>query len=51
MKVAGDEKFNRWSARCAKRQAKKSAPLFSVTVKKMGPVRSRIEGLALEHAA
>ena len=26
-------------------------PLISVTVKKLGPVHSRIEGLALEHAA
>jgi hypothetical protein len=51
MKVAGEQKFNRWSARWAKRQAKKGAPLISVTVKKLGPVHSRIEGLALEHAA
>jgi hypothetical protein len=51
MKLAGDEKFNQWSARWAKRQAKKGQPLISVTVKKLGPVHSRIEGLALEHAA
>lgn len=51
MKVAGDQKFNRWSARMAKKQAKNGQPLLSVTVKKMGPVHSRIEGLALEHAA
>ena len=51
MKVAGDQKFNRWSARVAKKQAKNRQPLISVTVKKMGPVHSRIEGLALEHAA
>ena len=51
MKVAGDEKFNRWSERKAKKQAKKGDPLISVTVKKMRPVQSRIEGLALEHAA
>jgi hypothetical protein len=50
-KVAGDQKFNRWSARWAKRQAKKGAHLISVTVKTMGPVHSRIKGLALEHAA
>ena len=48
MKVAGDEKFNLWSERQAKKQAKKGAPLISVTVKKLGPVHSRIEGLALE---
>ena len=51
MKVAGDEKFNRWSERKARKQAKKGASLISVTVKKMTPVHSRIEGLALEHAA
>jgi hypothetical protein len=51
MKVAGDRRFNRWSARWAKKQSKKGVALISVTVKKMGPVRSRIEGLALEHAA
>lgn len=51
MKVSGDQKFNRWSARWAKKQAKKGQPVISVTVKKLGPVHSRIEGLALEHAA
>ena len=51
MKLAGNQKFNQWSARWAKRQAKKGQPLISVTVKKLGPVRSRIKGLALEHAA
>ena len=29
MKVAGDEKFNRWSERTAKHQAKKGVPLIS----------------------
>jgi len=51
MKVRGDQKFNRWSERQAKKQAKNGAPLVSVTVKKMGPVHSRIKGLALEYAA
>lgn len=51
MKVTGDGKFNRWSERKARRQAKKGAPLISVTVKRLRPVHSRIEGLALEHAA
>ena len=51
MKVAGDGKFNRWSKRKAKKQAKKGAPLISITVKKLRPVHSRIEGLALERAA
>jgi hypothetical protein len=51
MKIVGDEKFNVWSERKAKKQAKKGVPLISVTVKKMTPVHSRIAGLALEHAA
>jgi hypothetical protein len=51
MKVVGDEKFNIWSERKARKQAKKGVPLISVTVKKMSPVHSRIAGLALEHAA
>ena len=51
MKVAGDEKFNLWSGRRARKQAKKGTPLISVTVKKLGPVHSRIQGLSLEHAA
>jgi hypothetical protein len=51
MKVAGDQKFNRWSERQAKKQAKPGVSLVSITVKKMGPVHSRIEGLSLEHAA
>src|SRR5438445_12809472 len=51
MKVAGYQKFNRWSERQAKKQAKPGAPVVSITVKKMGPVHSRIEGLALEYAA
>jgi hypothetical protein len=51
MKVAGDEKFNLWSERRARKQAKKGSPRISVTVKKLGPVHSRIQGLSLEHAA
>jgi hypothetical protein len=51
MKVVGDEKFNLWSERKAKKQAQKGAPLIAVTVKKLGPLQSRIESLALERAA
>ena len=47
MRIAGDAKFNRWS----ERQAKKRAPVVSITVKKLRPVHSRIERLALEIAA
>lgn len=51
MQIAGDAKFNRWSERQAKKQAKKRVPVVSITVKKLRPVHSRIEGLALEIAA
>jgi hypothetical protein len=51
MKVIGDEKFNGWSERRARKQARKRVPLIFVTVKKMLPVHSRIAGIALEHAA
>jgi hypothetical protein len=51
MKLVGNKKFNQWSVRWAKRQVKKGQPLISVTVKKLSPVRSRIKGLTLEHAA
>jgi hypothetical protein len=51
MKLVENRKFNQWSVRWAKRQAKKGQPLISLTVKKLSPVRSRIKGLALEHAA
>ena len=51
LKVTGNQKFNRWSERQAKKQAKSGVPLVSVTVKRMGPVHSRIKGLTLEYAA
>ena len=51
VKLDGIKNSNRWSARWAKREAKKGQALISVTVKKMGPVQSRIQGLALEQAA
>ena len=51
VKLAGDQRFNRWSARWAKRQAKQGQAIISVTATKLSPVHSRIEGLSLEHAA
>ena len=37
MKVAGDEKFNLWSERQAKKQAKKGTPLYFDHSEKDGP--------------
>lgn len=47
MQVDGDKQFNQWSRRVAQRQAKEGHPLMCVTVKKIGPVRSRIEKLEI----
>ena len=46
MKVIGDQKFNRWNERQAKKQAKKGAPLISITVKKIGTRSFPLAGLA-----
>ncbi len=49
--LEGDDKFNRWSRRLAEKQRKGRQPVFSVTIRKMRPVRSRIEELRVERAA
>lgn len=51
MQVEGDDRFNRWSQRLAEKHRRKGRPVLSVTVKKMGPVHSRIEELRMERAA
>ena len=43
MLVEGDEEFNRWSQEGAKRQAEKGQPIVYVKIKRMQPVRSRIQ--------
>lgn len=43
MLVEGDEDFNRWSQEGAKRQAEKGQPIVYVRIKRLGPIRSRIE--------
>ncbi len=50
MQVEGDKRFNRWSRRVGQRHAKEGHPLMCVTVKKIGPVRSRIEKLEIARA-
>lgn len=47
MQVEGDKKFNLWSRRVGEHHAKKGRPLVCATVKKIGPVRSRIERLEI----
>ncbi len=48
MQLEGDEEFNRWSLDLAKRHAEKSQPVICVRIKKIKPIRSRIEELELE---
>jgi len=45
MQLEGDEQFNKWSAELGKRHAEKGQPIVHVKIKKMGPIRSRIEEL------
>jgi hypothetical protein len=41
--VEGDEAFNRWSQEGAKRQAEKEQPIVYVKIKRLQPIRSRIQ--------
>jgi Family of unknown function (DUF5647) len=43
MLVEGDQEFNRWSQEGAQRQAEKEQPIVYVKIKRIEPIRSRIE--------
>lgn len=47
MQVEGNRRFNQWSRRVGRRHSKEGHPLVRVTVKKLGPVQSRIERLEI----
>jgi len=47
MLVEGDEEFNQWSQAGAKRQAEKGQPIVYVKIKKIQPIRSRIQEMEL----
>ena len=47
MLVEGDEAFNRWSQEGAKRQAEKDQPIVYVKIKRIQPIRSRIQEIEL----
>jgi len=47
MLVEGDEEFNRWSREGAKRQAEKGQPIVYVKIKRIQPVRSRIQEMEI----
>jgi hypothetical protein len=48
MQLEGDEKFNRWSLDLVKSHAEKNQPVIHVRIKKIKPIRSRIEELEIE---
>ena len=47
MLVEGDEEFNQWSQEGAKRQAEKGQPIVYVKIKKIQPIRSRIQEMEI----
>lgn len=46
--LENDEEFLIWSRQQAKRMAEKNQPILYIKIKKLRPVRSRIEELAIE---
>lgn len=51
MQLEGDKEFNKWSLDLAKKHTEKDRPQIFVRIKKIKPIRSRIEQLELEHQA
>jgi len=51
MQLEGDEEFNRWSQDLVKSHAQKGQPVIYVRIKKIKPIRSRIEELEIEQEA
>jgi len=47
MLVEGDEEFNQWSREGAKRQAEKGQPIVYVKIKRIQPIRSRIQEMEI----
>ncbi len=47
MLIEGDEEFNRWSHDGAKRQAGEGQPIVYVKIKRIQPIRSRLEEMEL----
>ncbi|MCI0494187.1 hypothetical protein L0Z72_04200 [candidate division KSB1 bacterium] len=48
MLLAEDEEFSLWNRRNAQKMAEKNQPIVFINIKKLKPVRSRIEELAIE---
>lgn len=51
MQLEGAEEFNKWSLNLAKAHAKKGQPVIRVRIKKIKPIRSRIEEIEVEQQA
>ncbi len=51
IQLEGDKEFNKWSLYLAKKHAEKHQPQIFARIKKIKPIRSRIEQLELEHQA
>ena len=49
MQLEGDEEFNKWALGLAKSHAEKRQPVIYVRIKRIKPIRSRIEELELQH--
>ena len=50
LQVEGDDAFNDWSRQTATRQRELGQPVVHVTIRKLKPIRSRIEELKLAFA-
>ena len=48
MQLEGDDVFNKWSLELAKCHSKEKQPIVCVRIKKIKPIRSRIEELEIE---
>ncbi|MBI3584425.1 MAG: hypothetical protein HY096_10825 [Nitrospinae bacterium] len=51
MQMEGDEDFNTWSKRLAESQAEEGQSVIYVKIKRIKPIRSRIEEVILEPAS
>ena len=47
MLIEGDEEFNRWSQEGAKQQSEKGQSIVYVKIKRIQPIRSRIQEIEL----
>ena len=51
MQLEGDIEFNKWSLRLGKSHVENGQPVIHVRIKRIKPIRSRIEALELKQQA